>query len=108
MAGARVRFQSNRRPTTKRWGMLGCGWDGVINIGDVDGVVGEERLEFREAQFQFARKKGMWDEQKVPTASPLLEEVISGQRQLKFKENQDANPITEVAVLGINGTNKIR
>ena len=34
----------------------------IINIEDIDGVVGEERLEFREEQIQCVRKKGVDEE----------------------------------------------
>ena len=53
-------------------------------------------------------KERVEGEQPVLTAMALLEEVILGQRQQNLKENQDAIRINEVAVLGINETNKIR
>ena len=84
------------------------GGGGVITIGDIDGVVGDGRLEFREEQAQCVRKKGSEEEQQVLAALAFLEEVISDQCRLKLKENQDADLITEPAVLGINETNKIR
>ena len=59
----------------------------VINIEDVDGVVGGERLEFREEQVQCVRKKGI-EEQRVLTALALLEEVILDQRRQKIKGNR--------------------
>ena len=81
---------------------------GIINIEDIDGVVGEDRLELREEQVQCLRKKGNEEERHVLTALALLGEVISDQCQKKLKENQDAGRITEVAVLGINESGKIR
>ena len=38
----------------------------------------------------------------------LFEEIIVGQCQLKWKENQDVNQLTEMATLKINETNKIK
>ena len=35
-------------------------WEGgAITIGDFEGVVGDERLELREEQVQYVRKKGI-------------------------------------------------
>ena len=45
--------------------------DGVI-IGDIGGVVGGERLEFREEQAQCGRKKGNEEEQHVYRRFPFL------------------------------------
>ena len=50
----------------------------------------------------------MGEEQRVLTALAHLEEVISDQCQRNLKENQVVGRITEVAVLEINETNKIR
>ena len=50
----------------------------------------------------------MREERDVLSALDLMEELILDQRQLKFKANQDAVPVTEVAVLKANGANKIR
>ena len=84
-------------------------WGGVIIIDEIDGVVGDGRLEFREEQAQCGRKKGNEEEeQHVLAALALLGEVITDQRQVELKENQDADLITDSAVLGINETNKIR
>ena len=49
----------------------------IINIEDIDGVFGEERLELREEQVQCVRKKGR-GEQQVLTALVLRVEVIFG------------------------------
>ena len=49
----------------------------IIIIGDIDGVVGDGRLGFREEQVQFVGKKGN-EEQQVLAALALLEEVIFG------------------------------
>ena len=38
----------------------------------------------------------------------LMEELILDELLLKFKENQDVGPITEVAVLKENETDEIR
>ena len=82
---------------------------GVIAIGDIDGVVVDESLEFREEQVQCVRKKGNEEEQQqVLAALAMLGEVILDQRQLKLKENQDGDLITESEVFEINETNKIR
>ena len=59
------------------------GGDEVASIEEIDGVVREERLEYREEQVQFARKKGMGEEHHVLTALALLGEVILDQRQKK-------------------------
>ena len=48
------------------------------------------------------------EEKKVLIALALAGEVISGQCQLKLKENQDANSIIETTVLKVRETNKIR
>ena len=50
----------------------------------------------------------MEEEQRVLTELAFLAEVIFGQYQQKLKENQDVGRFTEVAVLKINETNKIR
>ena len=50
----------------------------------------------------------MGGEQRVLTALPLLEEVISDQRRQNSKENQDLHRITAVAVLKINESGRIR
>ena len=50
----------------------------------------------------------MGEEKEVLSALALMEEFISDQRQLKFKDNPDANSITEVAILKVNEANKIR
>ena len=57
------------------------GGDEVASIEEIDGVVREERLEYREEQVQFARNKGIGEEHRVLTALALLEEVISAQLQ---------------------------
>ena len=80
----------------------------MITIGDFEGVVGDGRLELRVEQVQCVRKKGIGEENPVLAAFALMEEVILDQRQVKLKANQDANSITEVAVLGINEAAKIR
>ena len=85
--------------------MGGCG---VITIGDIDGVVGDERLEFREDQVQCVGKKGHVEEQQVLAALALLGEAVSDQCQLELKENKAVDLITESAVLEINEANKIR
>ena len=59
------------------------------------GVVGDERLEIREEQAQWVRKKGTEAEKQVLAALALMEEVILDHRQLQLKENQDANSVTE-------------
>ena len=71
---------------------------GEIIIGDIVGVVGDARLEFREEQVQCLRKKGNAEEQQVLSALAILEEVISDQCQLELKANQDVDLITESAV----------
>ena len=50
----------------------------------------------------------MYGDRKVLMALALMGELISGQCQVKLKENQDAYPITEVAVLKAAEANKIR
>ena len=70
------------------------GWGEAAHTNDVDGVVGGERLGFREEQVQGARKKGMEEEQRVLTALALLGEVISDQCQQKLKGNPDVGRIT--------------
>ena len=80
----------------------------IINIEDIDGVVRDVRLEFREAQVQCVGKNGNGEEQHVLTALALLGEVISDHRQVELKENKDAGLITVVAVSKINETNRIR
>ena len=50
----------------------------------------------------------MGEEREGLTALALMEEVIPDQRQWKFKENQDLGSITEVAVLKVKETSKIR
>ena len=92
----------------KRWGMLGWGGGEIINIDDSGGVVGEERLEFREEQVQCVGNKGWGEEQRVLTALCLLEEVILDQCQKNLKWDPDVIRITEVAVSGINEATKIR
>ena len=72
------------------------------------GVVGDERLEIREEQAQWVRKKGTEAEKQVLAALALMEEVILDQRQFELKENQDADPITAVEVLKINEAGEIR
>ena len=74
----------------------------MVIIGDIDGVVGGERLEFREEQVQCVGKKGNEEEQHVLAAFALLGEVISDHHQVELKGNQDAGLITESAVLEIN------
>ena len=44
----------------------------IINIEDIDGVVRDVRLEFREAQVQCVGKNGNGEEQHVLTALALL------------------------------------
>ena len=55
-----------------------------------------------------ARKKGIGEENHVLASRALFEEVILDQRQVRLKENQDVNLITESAVLKISETNEIR
>ena len=50
----------------------------------------------------------MGAERQVLAALALMGALILDQCQLKFKENQDAGAITEVAVLKVNGSIKIR
>ena len=50
----------------------------------------------------------MGEEKQVLPALSLMDELISDHCQLGFKENQDAGPITEAAVLKVNESNKIR
>ena len=47
-------------------------------------------------------------ERQVVSALALMEEFISDHLQLEFKENQDAGPVTEVAVLKVNDAYEIR
>ena len=54
------------------------------------------------------RKQNMDEDRKVLMALALMEEAILGHLQVKLKENRDAGSITEVAVLKVNETNKIR
>ena len=44
----------------------------------------------------------MGEEKEVLRALALMESLISAQRQLKFKANQGAGSITEVAVMQVN------
>ena len=64
----------------------------VTNIDDVDGVVGGERLEFREEQDRCVGKKGMGEEHRVIAAFPLLEEVISGAMSAEAKGKSRSGP----------------
>ena len=89
-------------------GNVKLGGGDVIIIGDIDGVVGGERLEFREEQAQCVGKKGGEEEQQVLAALALLGEVILDQCQSKLKENQDVGLITESEVLKINEAGGIR
>ena len=79
----------------------------ALNVGDFEEVVEAERLDLRGEQVQRERKQGMGGRQ-VLAAMGLMEEMILDQRQFEFKENQDAGSITEVAVLEVNETNRIR
>ena len=83
-------------------------WEGRIIIGDYEEVVEEGSLELMEEQVQCVRKQGVGEEKQVLAALAHMEELISDQRQLEFKENQDACPITEVEVLNVNETKEIR
>ena len=63
-------------------------------------------MEFREEQVQMVRKNE--GERQVLAALALFEGIIVDQCQLKRKENQDVNQLTEWATLKINETNKIK
>ena len=76
-------------------GNVELGGDGVTIIAEMEGVVGEERLAFREEQVQCVRKKRG---KQVLAASALFGEVVAGQRRQTLKENQDVGRITEIAV----------
>ena len=54
------------------------------------------------------RKQEMNEERKVLMELALMGELILDQCRLKLKENQDADLITEVAVLKVNEANGIR
>ena len=72
------------------------------------GLVGEERMEFREEQAEVVRKKGEEEEEKqVLAALALFGEIIADQCQQKLKGNQDVNRIAEMETLKINETAKI-
>ena len=72
-------------------------------MDDLVGVVEDERHEIREEQAQMVKFQGekerSQEEKKVLIAFAHMGEVILGQCRLKLKENQDANSITETAVL---------
>ena len=48
------------------------------------------------------------EEKQVLASLALFGEITVGQFQLKLKENQDVNQLTELAALKINETNKIK
>ena len=48
----------------------------------------------------------MHEDRQVLLAMALMGELISEQRQLEFKENQDVGSITEVAVPKVHGVTK--
>ena len=54
------------------------------------------------------RKHEMGESRKVLTALALMGELISDQRQVKLKENKDADSITEAAVLKVSESSNIR
>ena len=56
----------------------------IITTDEIEGIVGDERLELREEQVQCVGKKGNEEEQQVLAALPLLGEVILGQCKLEF------------------------
>ena len=61
---------------------------------------------FREEQVQMVRKNG--EERQVLAALALCEWIIVDQCQMKRKENQDVNQLTECATLKINETDEIK
>ena len=69
-------------------------------------------LDLREEQVQMVKSRGEQErsqsEKNVLTAFGIMGEFIAGQRHLKLKENQDANSITESAVLNLIETGEIR
>ena len=89
---------------------LGGGDDFVL--GDLVDVVEDGRLEIREVQVEIAKFQGekerSREEKKVLTALAFTGEVGAGKCQLKLGENQEANSITETAVLKVPRTNKNR
>ena len=81
---------------------------GEITIAEeMEGLVGGERMQFREEQVQFVRKKEE-EEKHVLAALALFGEIIVGQCQQELKGNQDVNRITELETLKINVSNKIK
>ena len=108
MMGGQNSIPEQQETNNETLGNGDLGRGGIINIEDIGWVDGEERLKFRDEQVQCVRKKGIGEENPVLAAFALMEEVILDQRQVKLKANQDANSITEVAVLGINEAAKIR
>ena len=89
MMGARSHFQNNRRLTQKerRYGMLrwGGGTEDVI-MGDIDAVVGDGRLELREATIEMVRKQEKNEERKVLMAVAIMGELISDQCQVNLRK----------------------
>ena len=88
--------------------MMNWGGCETIIIGDFEGVVGSVRLELREVQVQCVQKEGIGEGNQFLAALSHLGEAISDHRQVKLKENQDVDIITEAAVLKINESGKIR
>ena len=70
-------------------------------------VGGVERMEFRGEQVQLVKKQEEEEEKQVLAALSLFEGIIADQCRKKLKENQDANRITEMAILKINESDKI-
>ena len=77
-------------------GNVELGGGEITIVEEMEGVVGEARLAFREDQAKCVRKKRA---KQVLAASSLFGEVIVDQRQQKLNEHQDAGRITEIAVL---------
>ena len=81
---------------------------GEITIAEeMEGLVGGERMQFREEQVQFVRKKEE-EEKHVLAALALFGEIIADRCQQTLKENQAANRVTDLATLKINEKNKIK
>ena len=83
-----------------------------IAIGDFEDVVAEERLGLR-AEHSPNGEIPRWKGQKSRSeecfnGTGSYGEVILDQCQEKLQENQDANSITEMAVLKANESNRIR
>ena len=80
------------------------GGDEITTIEELEGLVGGMYGTERRTS---TNGKENEEEKQVLAALALFGEIIAGQCQLKWKENKDANQLTETSTLKINEINKI-